>query len=526
VELERLIEALSRPDAYPHPAAPVEVRQTHISVVFLAGDRAYKVKKPVDPGFLDFRTLERRHHFCAEEVRLNRRLAPTVYRGVVPVVRAGEGVRVGGPGEVVEWAVEMERLPEYAQLGRWLERGEADAALLARLARRLADFHAAAGGGPAVTAAASFDAVAGNARDNFTQAAPSVGLTLSLAVRDRLRTLTNEALDRLRPLIEARAARGVPRDTHGDLRLDHVYVFPDRPPPGDLVVIDCIEFSERFRHADPVADIAFLVMDLLFAGRADLAGAFADAYCQAAGDGEGRALLPFYTAYRAAVRGKVDGLKLAEEEVPAGERQAALTRGRARWLLALGQLERPGRRPCLVLAGGLPGAGKSTLARGLAGQAGFCVVRSDAVRKELAGADAAGPAPFESGIYTPEWTERTYAECLRRAEELLFEGRRVVVDASFRSDARRRDFLAAARRWGVPFACFLCRADPETVRRRLRERRGDLSDADEDVYRQAAARWEEPGAATRPFVVPLATEDEPAKVLARARAALQAAGLA
>src|SRR5262249_55918449 len=193
-----------------------------------------------------------------------------------------------------------------------------------------------------------FAVVARNARENFEQAAAQVGATISRAVFDRLRALTEDALARLRPVIEARAARGVPCDTHGDLHLDHVYLFPDRPPPGDLVVIDCIEFNERFRFADPVADMAFLVMDLAFRGRRDLARAFAAEYFRAAGGAEGRALLPFYTAYRAAVRGKVEGFELTEKEVPQAERAGALARARAHWLLALTELEEPNRRPCLA----------------------------------------------------------------------------------------------------------------------------------------------------------------------------------
>jgi predicted kinase len=315
----------------------------------------------------------------------------------------------------------------------------------------------------------------------------------------------------------------VPRDGHGDLRLDHIYLFPERAPPGDLVIIDCIEFNDRFRCADPVADIAFPVMDLARRGRRDLAAAFANAYFRAAGDAEGRALLPFYTAYRAAVRGKVEGMELSEPEVPEAERAAALVRARAHWLLALGELEEPSRRPCLVLVGGLPGTGKTTLARGLAGRAGFEVVRSDLVRKQLAGL---GPgqgaaATFEAGIYAPAWTERTYAECLRRAEGLLFEGRRVLVDASFRTEASRRLFLESAARWGVPARLLLCHAGPEVVRGRLEHRRDDASDADWEIYLQAAARWEEPGPLTRPVTREIATGGRPEGALARALDALR-----
>jgi aminoglycoside phosphotransferase family enzyme/predicted kinase len=517
MDLKTLLDALSRPAAYPHSVAAVEVRQTHISIVFLAGDRVYKIKKPVEMGFLDFRTLERRRHFCQEEVRLNRRLAPSVYHGVEPITQEKNKVHVGGAGEVVEWAVEMERLPDAAQLGQYVLRGQANAELLACLGRRLAAFHAAAEAGPRIAEGGRFETVAANSRDNFIQSAAHVGITLSQAVHRRLSGLTEQHLERLRPLIEARAQRGVPRDTHGDLHLDHVYLFPEQPPPGDVVIIDCIEFNERFRFADPVADMAFLHMDLLFHARPDLARAFAESYFTEAGDAEGRALLPFYTAYRACVRGKVDGFKAAETEVPPEQRATAREHGRGRWLLALGQLEAPPRRPCLVLIGGLPGSGKSTLARELAAHAGFEVVRSDVVRKELVGATPTGPSEFASGIYTPAWTQRTYAECLRRAEELLFAGRRVAIDASFREDAHRRQFLEAARRWRVPGVFLLCHASPQTVRARLLSRRGDVSDADWSIYLQSAARWDEASPATLAALHNLPTDADPPVVRARAR---------
>ena len=497
MELAPLIDALSDSAAYPYPVESVEVRHTHISVVFLAGLFAYKIKKPVNLGFLDFSTLERRRHFCNEEVRLNRRLAPEVYWGVVSVRRTALGVKLEGQGEAVEWAVKMKRLPEEATLQRRLQLGQVEDGLLRTLADKIASFHAGAEGGAHVSAYGRFEVVARNVRENFVQAAPQVGTTLSQTVFERIRGLTENALARLRPLIEQRAARGVPRDTHGDLHLDHVYVFPGRTP--DLVIIDCIEFNERFRFADPISDMAFLVMDLRFHGRRDLAWEFAEEYFKASGDEEGRALLPFYTAYRAAVRGKVEGFELLEEEIPENERANALAKARAHWLLSLGELETPGRKPCMVLIGGLPGTGKSTLARSLAARAGFKLVRSDQVRKELAGLRAHDQAPsaFGEGIYAPAWTERTYAECLCQTEKLLFEGQRVIVDASFGKEMNRLSFIEAAARLGVPVLLIICEANPEVVRQRLEYRQGDASDADWSIYQKAAGRWEGMGPATR-----------------------------
>jgi aminoglycoside phosphotransferase family enzyme/predicted kinase len=527
MDLAQLIDALSRPAAYPFIVDRVEVRQTHISVVFLAGGFAYKVRKPVALGFLDFSTLDRRRRDCDEEVRLNRRLAPAVYQGVVPVTQVSGKVQAEGAGEAVEWAVKMERLPDDATLLSRLRRGAVDRAEVEALARTVAGFHARAEGGERVAAFGRFAVVAGNARENFEQSAPQVGTTISRAVFDRLRALTEAALERHRPLIEARAARGVPRDTHGDLHLDHIYRFPDRPPPADWVVIDCVEFNERFRFADPVADAAFLVMDLAYRGRRDLAGAFADAYFRAAGDADGRALLPFYVAYRAAVRGKVEGFKAAEAEVPDTEKAAARAAARAHWLLVLGELEEPGGRPGLVLVGGLPGTGKSTLAHGLAARAGFTVIRSDDVRKGLAGLAPLTPAPaaLRTGLYAPDWTERTYAECRRRAEAALADGQRVIVDATFGDDARRQSFMELAAGLAVPVVVILCHAAPETVQARLAARRGDASDADWGVYQAAARAWQDPGPAVRPHCAAAATDGPQDAAVTQALARLAAAGL-
>lgn len=246
MDLPQIIKALSNPGAYTDPHGQVEVRHTHISAVFMVGPHVYKVKKPVALGFLDFSTLAKRRHFCEEEVRLNRRLAPDVYLGVVPVTRDDKEVRVEGNGEVIEWAVKMRRLPDEAALQSRLPRGEVGVQVMRALARKIASFHAQAASGPRVASFGRFEVVAGNARENFAQSTAHVGATVSTTVLARTAALTEEALTNHRGLIESRAERGVPRDTHGDLRLSHVYYFPDQQPPGDLVIIDCIEFNELF----------------------------------------------------------------------------------------------------------------------------------------------------------------------------------------------------------------------------------------------------------------------------------------
>jgi len=525
-----LIAALSEPAAFPEPktdipATDIQVIQTHISVVFLAGAGAYKIKKPVKLPFLDFSTLDLRRHYCVEEVRLNRRLAPDVYLGVVPVTRAGTRIAFEGNGELIEWAVKMRRLPETATLEQHLRRDEIAEDHVRQLARRLGQFHAAAARGEHISTFGRFDVVAHNIRENFAVSAPMIGSTISVTVRERLMALTEKSLAELRALIDARAARHVTCDTHGDLHLDHVYLFPDRPPPGDLVVVDCIEFNERFRYTDPVADMAFLVMDLEFHGRHDLASAFSRAYFDFSGGSEASQLLPLYVSYRAAVRGKVDGLQLAEPEIPQAARDEALVRGRGHWLLALNALERPGNRTCLVLVGGLPGTGKSTLAASLATRAGFSLIRSDVVRKELAGLPPAGSGKpptgsarpgIREGLYTPEWTERTYSECLRRAADRLFVGDRVIVDASFAAEKHRRQFVEAGRRWSVPVLLIVCEAPTAVVKSRLDQRRGDASDADWSIHVETSRRWENAAPDTARVMRVIATGGSPQEAEAQA----------
>jgi aminoglycoside phosphotransferase family enzyme/predicted kinase len=470
---EAVIQALSQPSSW--PGAPhVEVRQTHASVVFLVGQRVYKLKRPVDLGFLDYSTLERRHRSCLDEVRLNTPRAPGVYLGVVPIVRTGAGFGVGAEGEIVEYAVEMVRLPDEACLLHRLEKGQVTVAEMVRLGCVLAELHQAAARGPEMARYATREVVARLALDNLEQSAPEVGLTVHPRVHARLRQLLLRELERVGPLLEQRARSGVPCDTHGDLRLDHVYFLPDR-----VVLVDCIEFSEALRYADPVSDLAFLTMDLRVRGEHFLAERLVATWQLATGDVRGVELLPWYESYRSAVRAKVAGILL--RDLPAGpEREAALLRARRHWLLALCLLEEPAQRPCLVGIGGLPGTGKTTLALALAKDRGFVVIRSDVVRKERSGQPA----------YTEQAKDAVYTECLERATQLVLEGRQVIVDASFGRTRWRQMLLDRARELGVPAELLRCEVARETALSRLSSRQGDASDADPAVYERAVREWQ------------------------------------
>ena len=554
---EELILALSDPGAYPEAPAEVECLQTHISAVFRLRDTVYKVKKPKELLFLDFTTLDARRHFCHEEVRLNRRLAPDVYEGVVPILRVGGRVRVGAElldspdtepaGEVLDYAVRMARLPDGRTLGALLGGGSVHAGEMERLGRRIAAFHAAADRHPGISAVATWETAGRNCLENFEQVEPFIGETISAPLFARLHALTVRELEHRRALMERRIREGRPCETHGDLRLEHIYFLPPKAAPAprsagppdpagaetEIAVIDCIEFNERFRWTDPVADIAFLVMELEFSGRADLAAAFAGAYFEAAADPEGARLLPLYATYRNMVRGKVGSLRFGDGLVPAAERTAAAEEATRHFLSALGRLAPARERPGLIVLQGLPGVGKSTLARALAGTLGFRWIDTDRVRKELAGIppdEGAGGratgADYLAGIYAPEWTGRTYAECARRAEALLLEGDRVVVEGSFRADAHRKALADLAAALGVRFLVFDCVTSPEEARRRLAGRAPGPSDADWAIHERMAAEREPASGATRPFVREVPVSGSPAEAVARIRAELAGAGLA
>lgn len=469
----------------------VELAETHISLVFLGEDEVWKVKKPLDLGFLDYSSLEKRHRACEAEVDLNRRLAASVYLGCVPIVRDDEGrCRLGGPGEAVEWAVHMRRLDDGRRADRLLEEGELTVEQIERVAERLVSFHAEAKMDEETSSFGTRDAIAFNVRENFEQTRETIGEYLSPRQAEEIEDWQTRFLDADADLFAARIEAGRVRDGHGDLRLEHVYLDADDRP----TIIDCIEFNERFRFADVCADIAFLAMDLSWHGRVDLAERFLAAYARAANDYDLYPLVDFYESYRAFVRGKVASFLAGDMDADLQIRERAAREARRFFLLALASERRSLLPPMVVAVGGWIAAGKSTVADALAAELTAPVVDSDRTRKwllDLAPRQQAAEEPWQ-GAYSDDVTEDVYAEVMRRAGAVLDSGRIVVLDASFRS----RETRAAARRLAeerrLPFYFVECRADPEICRERLRRRDREerVTDGRLEIFDDFLERWQ------------------------------------
>jgi aminoglycoside phosphotransferase family enzyme/predicted kinase len=474
-----LVGAMLSREFYPHRPRKVELRQTHISWVFLAGDLVYKVKKPVDFGFLDYSTVRKRAYWCRREVELNRRLAPSVYVGVARITRRGGGYALGGSGAAADYAVVMRRLPGECLLSSRLAAGAATLADIRRVARRVARFHSRIP--PAAKRNARLSVLRRNLEENFRQTEPFIGRTVSAGDYEEVWRYNRLFLEDRRFLLKKRIADGRVRDCHGDLHAEHICLGKQ------VTIIDCIEFSSRLRQTDTAAEVAFLYMDLLYHGHPHLARSFAETSISLSRDWEMRLLLSFYACYRAVVREKVESLRFADRHVPEQIKRAARRRA-ARYFHLARDLARRDGRPRLYLIGGLPGTGKSTLAAAWSHRLGITDLRSDVLRKELTGtALFSGRGAAGDAIYSREIDRRTYRELMNRAGPLLRGGHSVVLDATFLKRWQRSLASKLAADTGALLVEAECRASAAAVRRRLagRSRAGnDPSDADWPVYRE------------------------------------------
>jgi hypothetical protein len=447
------------------------VLETHISWLFLLGDRAYKLKKPVHLDFLDFSTREARAGACRREVELNRRLAPDVYLGVADVY--------GSDGQPCDHLVVMRRMPDDRRLSVLVERGEDIDDDVRGIARLLAAFHARAESSPDISATATAAAVRARWESSFATMSRFRGTLLDEEVARRVEDQVRRYLAGRGPLFAERIASAKIRDGHGDLLADDIYCLDDGPR-----VLDCIEFDDTLRYGDVVSDVAFLAMDLERLGAGALASRFLGWYREFADEHAPDTLVEHYLAYRAHVRAKVACLRFEQGDDASGPAAADLLR------LCAAHAEQT--RVVLTLVGGLPGTGKSTLAGTVADRLGWSVLRSDEVRKDIAGIGHAtrSGAGYREGIYSPEATRRTYGELLRRAGSLLERGESVLLDASW-TDAAARDAAASVAEDTSAELCQLRCVAPASVTARRIERRtfaaNDPSDATVDVARRIGA---------------------------------------
>ncbi len=469
--LSHVIEALSHPEAYPEPPAEINMIQTQMSCVFLAGDFVYKIKKPVNLGYVDYTALERRLYYCRREVELNRRLCPQAYLGVVPVTECGGNISIDGGGETVEYAVKMLRLPSERMLDRLLRSGAADAPMMEALAAKLAAFHACAETSPAIQTFGSLEAVSRNTEENFSQTERYFGRGLSEKQFSGIRDYTRRFIAENSSLFAGRAAAGKIRDCHGDLQAAHICFCHE------LCIYDCIEFNERFRYGDVAGEVAFLAMDLDHYGRADLGWHFIEAYAAAGEDTGLSRLLNFYKCYRAYVRAKVNCFKLDDPLVPDGERRVSLSNACGYFELAASYAR---DKPRLVITTGFVGSGKSTLAGELAGRLGMVHISSDITRKALAGMNATEHCYTqpEGGIYSADFTRRTYDGMFNQARRFLAGGVSVVLDGAFLRRGERLRARTMAEELGADFFVVECRIGPELAQKRLLKRLDEVTASD------------------------------------------------
>lgn len=476
---QALIAALHNPALYPHPVDGIRIIETHISWVILTGTYAYKMKKPVNFGFLDFTDLAARKHFCEEELRLNQRMAPDLYLQVLPVTGSVEAPEIGGQGEAIEYLLQMREFPQTQLMAEVQARGELTDAHIDALAEQIAKFHLGIPQVPAGHALNNAEAIVAPMRQNFEQIQPLLTEQADLQQLDALIEWTETSIARLQPLLEQRSKQGFIRECHGDLHLGNATIIEDK-----VVLFDCIEFNEPFRLIDIASDAAFVAMDLEDRGLKCQARRFINGWLERTGDYSSLPLLNLYKAYRAVVRAKVSLFRLHQEE-DAVQRRVILRQYRSYANLAESYSAIPSR--FLAITHGVSAVGKSQVALRLVEALGAIRLRSDVERKRLHGEQPeALSSEVDAGIYSNTAGEATYQRLHTVAEAALGAGFSVVIDATYLKHHYRQAAWQVAESTGVPFIILSCEAPEAVIEQWLAQRQasgGDPSDATMEVIR-------------------------------------------
>jgi aminoglycoside phosphotransferase family enzyme/predicted kinase len=487
---ETLREHLLSPEFYPHHPDKVEEVQTHISHVFIASPYVYKVKKPVDFGFLNFTTLARRCFYTFRELLLNSRFSPGLYLDVLPITFDGKAYHFSGEGEHVEYALVMRQFKGDRTMKRLIEEGTLVDTQVEALAKRIAEVHERTRPVDPRGRLGSYASVRFDCEENFEQLAPFVNNFVDADTWEMVKERTLGFLERHKALFTYRLQNGFVRECHGDLHTEHI-IFEDKA----LYIFDCIEFNERFRYIDTMSDLAFLVMELIFLSQASRNRVLLGSYFSHLRDSWGPLLIDFYACYRATVRAKVHAFTAGDSSVPEAQRERSRALS-ASYLSLAERLIKRYARPWLVLTMGLSGTGKTTVAKALREKSGIDLLSSDALRKELLKSEALNAGRWNDGLYHPEKRILIYDRMFEMAETTLKSGRSICLDASFLNAAQRERALRLAGDVDANFLAIECVCDEERVKQLLDARKAagtDPSDADFAIYlkqKEAFSGWD------------------------------------
>lgn len=485
---ETLIQTLKASAAFPHPAEAIQVRETHISWVLLTGDFAYKIKKPVDFGFLDYSTLEKRKHFLELEMQLNQRLAPDLYLDVLPISGTPEEPRIGDASDPFDYTLKMRQFDDSQLLNALQQRGELKEEHLLQLSSEIADFHQQLAGQQPPDGLGTAEAIWAPAQQNFDQIRELLDDEEALKQLKLLEDWSVDTFERLKDTFNLRHAQGFVRACHGDLHLGNATLWQ-----GKVVAFDCIEFNPGFRWCDVISDLAFLLMDLEDRGLKKLANITLNHYLEKTGDYAGLQLLCFYKVYRALVRAKINLFRLGQPGLDDEDKAAVVRQYRSYTDLAESYTDF--NSPYLMITYGVSGSGKSTLTENVVRELGGIRIRSDVERKRLfkLDAEANSHSAVSAGIYTPAATEQTYQKLTELADQVLRSCYPVTLDATNLKRAQRDRLRDVAENLGLPSLIIALKADEATLKRRITKRQQDgekVAEADLDVLEQQLASRE------------------------------------